>query len=377
MREYTDGATAIVRGALAAGCNFFAGYPISPATSILLQMVRELPQRGGIAVQAEDEIASISMCIGAVMAGARAMTATSGPGISLYSENIGLAIMGEVPLVIVDVQRAGPATGGATTVAQGDVQFVRWGTSGGYPLIALAPSSVPECYTLTMKAFDLAERFRCPVCLMTDKELNLTTMTVDAAEFVPAPVRERQGAREGGEFRPYRFHPPDQVLPLAPFGGEHVVRFTGSSHDEHGLLAKDPTQVGALNRHLADKIEAHRDELELVKADLQPGAKTLVVSYGVTARAVQEAVQDARIARSGGQAVSALTIQSLWPVPEKALHAALDGIERVIVAELNLGDYRREIERIAGHRRVIGLHRVDGELISPEQIVSAIMTGEE
>ncbi len=377
MREYTDGATAIVRGALAAGCNFFAGYPISPATSILLQMVRELPQRGGIAVQAEDEIASISMCIGAVMAGARAMTATSGPGISLYSENIGLAIMGEVPLVIVDVQRAGPATGGATTVAQGDVQFVRWGTSGGYPLIALAPSSVPECYTLTMKAFDLAERFRCPVCLMTDKELNLTTMTVDAAEFVPALVRERQGARERGEFRPYRFHPPDQVLPLAPFGGEHVVRFTGSSHDEHGLLAKDPTQVGALNRHLADKIEAHRDELELVKADLQPGAKTLVVSYGVTARAVQEAVQDARIARSGGQAVSALTVQSLWPVPEKALHAALDGIERVIVAELNLGDYRREIERIAGHRRVIGLHRVDGELISPEQIVSAIMTGEE
>lgn len=377
MREYTDGATAIVRGALAAGCNFFAGYPISPATSILIQMVRELPQHGGIAVQAEDEIASISMCIGAVMAGARAMTATSGPGISLYSENIGLAIMGEVPLVIVDVQRAGPATGGATTVAQGDVQFVRWGTSGGYPLIALAPSSVPECYTLTMKAFDLAERFRCPVFLMTDKELNLTTMTVDTAEFVPVPVRERQRAREGREFRPYRFHPPDQVPPLVPFGGEHVVRFTGSSHNEHGLLAKDPTQVGALNRHLADKIEAHRDELELVKADLQPGAKTLVVSYGITARAMQEAVQDARNARNGKSVVSALTLQSLWPVPAKAIGAALDGIERVIVAELNLGDYRREIERIAGHRRVIGLHRVDGELITPEQIVSAIMTGEE
>ena len=163
LREYTDGSTAIVRGALEAGCTFFAGYPITPASPILMMMMRELPRVGGIAVQGEDEIASIGMCIGAVMAGARALTATSGPGISLYSENLGLAIMGEVPLVVVDVQRLGPATGGATTVGQGDVQFVRWGMSGGYPIIALAPSSIPDCYHLTMRAFDLAERFRCPV----------------------------------------------------------------------------------------------------------------------------------------------------------------------------------------------------------------------
>jgi 2-oxoglutarate ferredoxin oxidoreductase subunit alpha len=380
MREYTDGATAIVRGALDAGCNFFAGYPISPATSILLQMVRELPRHGGVAVQGEDEIASISMCIGAVMAGARAMTATSGPGISLYSENVGLAIMGEVPLVIVDVQRAGPATGGATTVGQGDVQFARWGTSGGYPLIALAPSSVPECYTLTMKAFDVAERFRCPVILLTDKELNLTTTTVNVEECVPVPVRERQpsrpyggdkerGGQAEGEFRPYRFNPPDGVPLLVPYGGERIVRFTGSSHDEEGLLTKDPAQVGALNRHLAEKIVVHRDEIEMVTADLQPGAKTLVISYGITARAMEEAVQAARGKR---QEVSALTIQSLWPVPEKAIRASLDGVQHVIVAELNLGDYRREIERIADGRRVVGLNRVDGELISPEQIISSI-----
>jgi len=372
-REYMDGATAIVRGALDAGCNFFAGYPISPATSILVQMMRQLPRCGGVAVQAEDEIASISMCIGAVMAGARAMTATSGPGISLYSENVGLAIGAEVPLVIVDVQRAGPATGGATTVGQGDIQFVRWGTSGGYPLIALAPSSAPECYTLTMKAFDLAERFRCPVFLMTDKELNLTMTTVELGEFVSVPVRERQGAGEPGskekEFRPYRFDPPDGVPPLVPFGGEPIVRFTGSSHDERGLLVKDPAQVSALNRHLAEKIEAHRDEIELVKTDAQPDAATLVVSYGVTARAMEEAVQEAR---GKGHRVSALTIQSLWPVPEDAIRAALEGIERVIVAELNLGDYRREIERIANGCRIVGLNRVDGELISPEQIVAAI-----
>jgi 2-oxoglutarate ferredoxin oxidoreductase subunit alpha len=372
VREYTDGATAIVRGALDAGCNFFAGYPISPATSILIQMMRELPGHGGVAVQAEDEIASISMCIGAVMAGARAMTATSGPGLSLYSENVGLAVMAEVPLVIVDVQRAGPATGGATTVGQGDVQFARWGTSGGYPIIALCPSSVPECYTLTIKAFDLAERFRCPVFVLSDKELNLTTTTVEAEEFVRVPATDRQVGEDRGrpeEFRPYQFDPPDAVPPLAVFGGPNTTRFTGSSHDEQGLLLKDPAVVGALNRHLNEKIERHRDEIEMVRADSQPQARTLIISYGITAQAMEEAVQ---LARSKGQVVSALTIQALWPVPEQAIQAALDGVERVIVAELNLGDYRREIERIAAGRRVVGLNRVDGELISPEQIVSIV-----
>jgi 2-oxoglutarate ferredoxin oxidoreductase subunit alpha len=370
MREYTDGATAVVRGALAAGCTFFAGYPISPATQILLQMVRDLPRVGGLAVQAEDEIASISMCIAAAMSGKRAMTATSGPGISLYSENVGLAIMGEVPLVIVDVQRAGPATGGATTVGQGDVQFVRWGASGGYPLIALAPSSLPECYTLTMKAFDLAERFRCPVFVMMDKELNLTTATVEMDEFVAVPVRERAIAPLAeGEFKPYRFTPADGVPPMAHLGEPRIVRFTGSTHDERAFLTKAPAQVGALNRHLTDKIEAHRDEIELVKADLQHGAKTLVISYGITARAMEDAILEAR---SKGMAVSALTIQSLWPVPETAIRAALPGVERIVVAELNLGEYRREIERIACDRVIVGLNRVDGELIAPEQFIAAI-----
>src|SRR5512142_3063208 len=179
MREFMDGAEAITRGALTAGCNFFAGYPITPAAPILLRMLRELPKVGGVGIQAEDEIASMGMCIGAAMTGAKAMTATSGPGLSLYSENIGLAIMGEVPLVIVDVMRLGPATGGATTVSQGDVQFLRWGTSGGFPIIALCPTNAADCFRLVQQAFNLAERFRTPVFLATDKETASAQQTVE------------------------------------------------------------------------------------------------------------------------------------------------------------------------------------------------------
>jgi 2-oxoglutarate ferredoxin oxidoreductase subunit alpha len=366
MREFTDGSTAIVRGALDSGCTFFAGYPITPASPILMQMMRELPKAGGVAVQGEDEISSIGMCLGATLAGARAMTATSGPGLSLYSENIGLAIIGEVPLVIVDVQRLGPATGGATTVGQGDVQFVRWGTAGGYPIIALAPSTVAECYALTRRAFDFAERFRCPVFLLTDKELNMTTTTVDIDDYDKPDVRAR--AVLPAAERPYRFVPAADVPALAQYGGDGLVRFTGSTHVERAIITKAPAVVAQLNEHLRAKIEDHADAIELTVPDLQPGATTLFVSYGVTAGAMREAVTALRAA---GRAVSALTLQSLWPVPERAIREALRGITRVVVAELNHGQYRREIERLAGAAMVVGLNRVDGELIGPEEFEEA------
>lgn len=363
MREFIDGNTAVVRAALDAGCTFFAGYPITPASSILMAMMRELPRVGGVAMQGEDEIASIGMCIGATLAGARAMTATSGPGISLYSENLGLAVMGEVPLVVVDVQRLGPSTGGATTVSQGDVQFVRWGTAGGYPIIALAPSSVAESYTVTLRAFDLAERFRCPVFVVTDKELATTLTTVDAAAFPPRSVRTREVAGSGD---PHAYEPSDAVGPLHEFGRGGLVRFTGSTHDQRGLITKHPPTVEALNRHLIAKIEDHRDEIEMVTADLEEGADTLVVGYGITAGAIRAAV---RTARSRGRKISSLIVQSLWPVPESALAAAMAGVERVVVAELNHGLYRREIERLAGGRTVVGVERIDGDLIAPAAIL--------
>ena len=377
--EFVDGSQAIARGALAAGCNFFAGYPITPASPILHHMIRELPKVGGVAIQGEDEISSIGMCIGAAMTGAKSMTATSGPGMSLYSENIGLAIMGEVPLIIVDVMRLGPATGGATTVGQGDVQFVRWGTSGGYPIIALCPTNPRECYDLTIQSFKLAERFRCPVFLLTDREVVATMSTIKIAEYQEtaqshdqAPIVEKSG---DDAFVPYGINSPAEIPHLSPIGGPHLTRFTGSTHDELGFLTKDSDKVARLNQHLAAKIEARRDEIESVFSDLQQGATTLVVSYGITARSAIEAVH---IARQQGKKVSYLVVYSLWPVPENAITRALNGIERVVVPELNLGQYCLELKRLANSASssprpdVIGVHRVDGELISPQQILEAI-----
>ncbi|MBI5878888.1 MAG: pyruvate flavodoxin/ferredoxin oxidoreductase [Chloroflexi bacterium] len=376
MYEFIDGAELIARGAIDIGCDFFAGYPITPASPILIHMLRELPKVGGVGIQAEDEIASISMTIGAAMTGARAMTATAGPGISLYSENIGLALMGEVPLVIVDVQRLGPATGGATTVAQGDVQFLRWSTSGGYPVIALCPSDAAECYTLTQHAFNLAERFRTPVFLATDKETVMTqgTLDTDAALKHLTPERRTRTVAAPGSFLPYPLTEPATAPPFAAIGdAQNIVRFTTSTHDERGMLTKKPEKVERLNNHLYEKIRAHAAEIEMVRYDPQDGAETLVVSFGITARSMQEAVADAR---ADGQRVSQLIVQSLWPVPENALRRALAAHRRIVVPELNHGQYRLEIERIAyaldPRPAVSGVNRVDGELIAPRQIQDAL-----
>ena len=395
MREFIDGATAIARGALDSGANFFAGYPISPATPILLHMVRELPKVGGIAIQGEDEIASISMCVAAAMTGARAFTATSGPGMSLYSETIGLSIMGEVPLVIVDVQRMGPATGGATTPGQGDVQFARWGNSGGYPIIVLAPGTVYECYSLTRVAFDLAERFRCPVFLLTDKELFQALATADVDRYEAPPVRERSvaealppgaaGLRAEETYVPYRIPELDAVPEYAPIGGPHIVRFTGSTHDEHGFLTKDPVKVGRLNEHLYRKIDDHAHELDMAFSTISFGANTAFISYGITTAAMEEAFQ---AAYANGQAVSTLAVQSLWPVPERSILEIVqptpgeEPVRRIVVAEMNTGDFRREVERVvyrwaAANRQappeIVGINRIDGELITPAQFLAQIV----
>jgi 2-oxoglutarate ferredoxin oxidoreductase subunit alpha len=332
-------------------------------------MTRALPKVGGVAIQAEDEIASIGMCIGAAMTGARVMTATSGPGISLYSENIGLAIMGEVPMVIVDVQRMGPATGAATTGAQGDIQFLRWSTSGGFPVIVLAPTCVVDSYKLTLRAFDLAERFRTPVFIATDKDIGLTKATVERDSFVPVPVRKRRLADEDKDFIPGRIGNLSEVPAMSPFGGPHILRFTTSTHDAFGHITKDPKQIQQLNEHLSAKIEDYADEIAMIESDIQADADTLIISYGIVARAVEDAV--GKIRDRGGK-VSAVTVYSLFPVPESVIRSAIKTAQKILVPELNQGQYIREIERLCKNGQdVIGINRLDGSMISPAEIMAA------
>lgn len=362
--EFIEGNEAIARAAVKAGCNFFAGYPITPASTILSQMLDLLPGRG-IALQAEDEIASIGFCIGAAMAGSKAMTATSGPGISLYSENIGLAIIGETPLVIVNVQRQGPATGSATKGADGDIQFTRWVTSGGLPVIALCPATVSEAYELTYRAFALAEKYRTPVFLLSNKEVSMTAEVVDldAIELPPLVNRKRPGA---GPYAPHQFDRVEDVPALSDIGGEHVTRFTTSTHNKDGFLTTDPAMIQEMIDHYAQKINAIADDIALYKHDPQEGAETLIVSYGVTSRAANVAVEQAR---GRGHKVSSIVLQTLYPVPERALRKAMEGVRRVIVPEMNMGQYRQEVERLApAGARVTGVNRMDTILISPREI---------
>jgi 2-oxoglutarate ferredoxin oxidoreductase subunit alpha len=362
MVQFIDGNEAVVQGALAAGCDFFAGYPITPASSILIGMVEGLPAAGGIAIEGEDEIASIGFCIGAAMAGRRAMTATSGPGISLYSENIGLAVMGETPLVIVDVQRQGPATGSATMGAQGDVQFVRWGTSGGYPILALAPTSAAECYVFAHRAFELAERYRTPVFLMMDKEIALTRERVDFAALPRLERIPRRTAPADPRFKPYAFSKPSDVPPMSPFGGPNILRYTTSMHDPDGYLTKNRETIQAMMEHLEAKILGNQDEFARVDSEGPGDAALGFLSFGISARTALAAAAEAR---RRGVPAAAIAVKTLWPVPEKQIREACRGLSTIVVVEQNLGDYTREIRRVLPDRDVRLARRMDGRLVPP------------
>ena len=371
MIEYIEGNDAVVRGAIDAGCRFFAGYPITPASSILHGMVRELPKKGGIAVQAEDEIASMGFCIGASMAGMKSMTATSGPGLSLISENIGLAIMGETPLVIVDVQRQGPATGSATKGADSDIQFVRWGTSGGLPVVALVPTTVEECYLLTIHAFNISESLRIPVFIMSNKELGQLRERVDLDGLDKPLILERNRIdNDAGNFIPHLFHDPGDVPPMSDIGGEHTVRYTTSMHYKDGYITKRPEEIAEMMEHFTEKIISRRRELEFVQSDMDEGADTLIISYGVTARSSREAVS---ALRKIGRKISHLVIHSIWPVPEAAIIEAARNCKKVIIPEMNLGQYVREIERLlSGIDRkieIVPVNKMDTTLITPAEII--------
>lgn len=364
---FMEGNEALAWGAVAAGCDFFAGYPITPATTILNTMLKLLPPRGGICLQGEDEIASMGYCIGAAMAGRKALTATSGPGISLYSEQISFAVGGEVPLVIVDVQRLGPSTGSATRGADSDIQFLQWGSTGGLPVIVLAPRDARDCYQLAVHAFNYAEEFRCPVFIASNKEVGLTRESFDLDTVELPPVVSRR-LHDGDSYLPFAAAP-DKAPLFLPIGGKTLVRQTSSTHGPDGYITTDPEIISRSQERLRDKILGNVDRITLYEEDLQTGADTLVISYGVTARAVADA---ATMLAAQGRPVSTLTLKSLWPVPERLLREKAAGYQRVLVIEMNLGQYVQEVRRVLGWREVEFFGQMNGVLITPLQIVEVI-----
>ncbi len=367
-----EGNEAIARGAVAAGCRFFAGYPITPATTILNHMLAMLPPLGGVCIQGEDEIASIGFCLGASMAGMKVMTATSGPGISLYSEQISFAVGSEIPIVIVDIQRLGPSTGSATRGADGDVQFLRWGNSGGMPVIVLAPTDVRDCFTLTVQAFNLAEHYRCPVFVASNKEIAMTRETVPLDALQPPALVERKPPSSSGPYLPFQAAPGDEVPGFLPIGGRTLVRQTSSTHGPDGYIATDPAAIAAMLARMQRKIEGAVERFSFVAHRPAPGADTLVLSYGVSARAADVAA--GRLTRQG-RPVSSLVLKTLWPVPEAAIRRAAAGIRRVLVVEMNLGQYVHEIARVLPGVAIALVGQMDGRLITPETIMEAITHG--
>jgi 2-oxoglutarate ferredoxin oxidoreductase subunit alpha len=371
-RIFIDGNEAVARAALASGCSFFAGYPITPATTIFHHMLALLPPRGGICLQGEDEIASLGFCIGASMAGLKAMTATSGPGLSLFSEQISFAIAGEIPLVIVDVQRLGPSTGSATRGADSDIQFLRWGNSGGLPVIVLAPVDSADCYNLTCRAFNLAERYRCPVFIASNKEIGMTREAVDVAALADSAPIYRSVWDESDSDQPYQpFKPrPDSLVPaFLPIGGKVPVRQTSSSHGPDGFITTNPETLEMGISRMRDKLLPNRDEVCCYRLDADPQADILIIVYGVTSRAAEDAVRKLR-ARS--RRLSLLVLQTLYPVPEQLLKDQISRVSRVIVVEMNQGQYVREVERLSGASRVEFFGKMNGELLSPEEIARVI-----
>jgi 2-oxoglutarate ferredoxin oxidoreductase subunit alpha len=359
-------------GAIHAGCRFFAAYPISPAISLLSVMLERLPGKGGIVMQGEDEIASIGYCLGASMAGIKAMTATSGPGISLYSENISFAIAGEIPIVIVNVMRQGPSTGSATRGADGDIQFMRWGASGGLPVIVLAPVDVRDCFTLTVHAFNLAEQFRCPVFLASNKEVSMTRETLDIAALVKPPIIERT-RHTSGPFLPFAVKEGQDVPAFLPIGGPIPVRQTSSTHGKGGFITNDPAEIEATVERLQRKIESQVESFSFYELEQRQGARTLIVAYGVTARAARAACH--ALFEEKGIPVSLLILKTLWPVPEQILRNAAAGVESILVVEMNLGQYVHEVRRVLCGQRVDFFGRMCGDLITPSEIIREALHG--
>ena len=369
--EFWQGNMALAQGALAAGCRFFGGYPITPSTEIAEVCAEELPKLGGKFIQMEDEIAGIAAAIGASIAGYKSMTGTSGPGFSLKQENLGLAYMAEVPLVVVDVMRGGPSTGLPTMVSQQDVMQARWGTHGDHGTIAYAPSSVQECYEIAIEAFNMAERFRQPVLIMSDEVVGHMREKV----VVPEPgsytlVDRKRPSCKPDAFVPYKADEADDVPPMAAFGDGYRWHVTGLTHNDWGFPTNNHGDIEKKMLRMMRKIDRFRDEIVKYETESVEDAQILVLAYGSPARSALRAV---RQAREKGIKAGFFRPITLWPFPDKEVAALATKVKTVIVPELNCGQMVLEVERaVAGRAHVQGQFLVNGELFKPSAILAKI-----
>ncbi len=368
--HFMSGDLACAEGAIAAGCRFFGGYPITPATEIAERMARRLPEVGGVYIQMEDEIGSIAAIIGASYAGKKAMTATSGPGFSLMQENIGLAVMTEAPIVIVDIMRGGPSTGQPTMPGQQDVMQARWGSHGDYEIIALAPSSVQEMFDLTIECFNLAETYRVPVLLLADEIIGHMWERVK----IPQPEEITLVSRKKPKVPPREYQPfkPDESLvpPMACFGEGYRFHATGLTHDESGepktMSIEEQTKL--IDR-LCDKVRKNADKMIQVEEVMMKDAQVAVIAYGITSRAALSAVRKAR--RQGIKA-GLLRLITIWPFPENQVSEIAKQVKAIIVPEMNRGQLVREVERAAKTTPVHLLSKLGEEPHRPSEIVDAM-----
>jgi 2-oxoglutarate ferredoxin oxidoreductase subunit alpha len=362
-----SGNHACAMGAIAAGCRFFAGYPITPSSEVAERLSRLLPQQGGVFVQMEDEIASMAAVIGASMGGIKAMTATSGPGFSLKQENLGYAAGAEIPCVIVNVMRGGPSTGMPTRPSQADLMQARWGSHGDYPIIALAPASVREIYDETIRAFELAEICRSPVVLLYDQVIAQLSETIilDGAKG-RAHTERKWASGPHSDYKPYGTED-DGIPAMSRPGDGYRVHTTGLTHGENGFPTQNPEAVTRNLSRLFSKLDRHREVIDSWEALHCDDADVAIVAIGISARASARAVE---LCRAQGARVGLFRPITLWPFPEKALRDSAARARAVLVPEMNAGQLRLEVERVLGGKRVEGIHLFSGEAITPMEIAA-------
>jgi len=364
---FMSGNYACAEGALAAGCRFYGGYPITPSSEIAEYMSRRLPQVGGHYLQMEDEIGSIAAVIGASNAGTKSMTATSGPGFSLMMENIGMAVITETPCVLVNVQRAGPSTGIPTLTGQGDMMQVKWGSHGDYEVIAYSPNSVQEMFDLTIKAFNMAEKYRTPTFLMADQVIAHMTSKL----IIPQPgsieiLNRKKPVKSNSEFLPFPYD--DDFAPMVVAGEGFHVNVDSLTHDEHGYPSLDNLVSKRMLDHLTGKIRNHVDKIVETEEYSTEDAETIVVAYGSTSRSALHVVKEAR---RKGKKVGLLRLITPWPFPQREIETLSEGAKAILVPEINYGQLEHVVREFASCP-VVGVHHPAGALIPPEKIYSAL-----